>query len=420
MAIRCPNSSPAVSTILAVGRGVEVFFVRKVLGLFLFVVTTAYGQAVTHANTAPDGIGAAQDSSILAATSSDTEIRQRLQSEDPRLTAWGAHAVIEQKRSDLLPDLERILDRWEQARGQEPWDIDHLNAIRALLDAVIQMDGTLPAGTIQLAMDGERYGDLEAPLVLLLLRLPAKEAEPVWRKIIFTGDIRGGAQRVAADVLSRNPPPGFAARLIGGLTEFGQVTVAAPGVHMGRGSSPWGGYGCAGGLKNARTDWPKIGVYALLDISTKSGSALLVDGADPIYVTRLVITVDQYSQIYLCSSYGLTSFSGLTDERRLRIIGRLLDGSAGEMPLDLSPELYIEFRDEKRYRAQMDTFVHKQLAQFASVGQQLTERGLMTDDERRTATLHLQIAVSDWRKVREPSLPALDFGSAVSFVPAGN
>jgi hypothetical protein len=327
--------------------------------------------------------------------------------------------VIEQNLSDLLPDLEQVLHGWEQARGQKPWDMDHHNAVLALLDAVIQMNGTLPAGTIELAIDGGQYGYLDAPLFVLLLRLSANEAEPVWEKIIFTGDIRGGAQRVAADVLSRNPPPGFAARLIGGLTEFGQVTVADSGVHTGRGSSPWGGYGCAGGLKNARTDWPKIGVYALMDAPTKSGSALLVDANDPIYVTRLVIAVDQYSQIYWCSSYGLTSFSGLTDERRLRIIGRLLDGSAGEVPLDMSPELYMEFRGIKTYRAQMNTFVRKQLAQFASVEQKLTERRLLTDDERRTVTVGLQIAVSDCRKVPEPPLPSLDFGPAVSFIPTG-
>jgi hypothetical protein len=394
-------------------------FARTVLVVFLFAETMACGQIVTQSKAAPEGAWASQDPFNFTATPSKTEVRQWLQSEDPRLIAWGAHAVIEKKLSDLLPDLERVLDRWEQTREQKPWDMDHLDAVSALLDAVIQMNGTLPAGAIKLAMDGGQYGYLDAPLVVLLLRLPTEEAEPVWEKIIFTGDIRGGTQRVAADVLSRNPPPGFAAKLIGGLTEFGQVTVADSGIRTGRGSSPWGGYGCASGLKDARTDWPKIGVYALLDIPTKSGSALLVDGADPIYVTRLVITVDQYSQIYLCSSYGLSSFSGLTDERRLRIIGRLLNGSAGEMPLDLSPELYIEFRDEKTYRAQMDTFVRKQLAQFAFVEQRLTERKLMTSDERRTVTVRLQIAVSDCRKVPKRPLPTLGFGPAVSFVAAG-
>lgn len=327
--------------------------------------------------------------------------------------------MIEQKRNALLPDLDRVIDAWEQSRGKKSWDLDHLNAIRALLDAVIQMNGTLSAGTIQRAMDGDQRGHLEAPLMLLLLRLPATEANPVWEKVIFTGDIRDGASRVAAGVLSRNPPPGFAARLVGSLVEFGRVTVADPDVKWGRMESPWGGFGCSG-LNTPNISWPKIGVYALLDTPTKSGSALLIDGIDTIYVTRLVVTIDQISQIYVCSSYGLTGFTGLTDERRLRIVERLLDGSAGQMPLNLRPELNIEFRDVKTYRAQTDAFVQKQLAQFASVTQQLSQRGLMTDDEYRTTTLHFQIAISDLRKLRKPPLPTLDYGPAVSFVADGN
>lgn len=389
-------------------------FARKTLG-FVFLVITAYGQTVTQPNTALDGARAAQDPSHLATSPTDMEVRRWLQSDDPRLTAWGAHAVIEQKRSALLTDLERVLGAWEQSRGKKSWDLDHLNAVGALLDAVIQMNGALSADVIQRAMDGDRYGYLETPLILLLLRLPATEAKPVWEKVIFTGDIGGGAARVAADVLSRNPPPGFAARLVGSLEEFGQVTVADPDVKWGRANSPWGGLGCSG-LNAPNTDWPKIGAYALLDTPTKSGSALLIDGIDPIYVTRLVVTIDQFSQVHRCSSYGLTEFTRLTEERRLRIVGRLLDGSAGQMPLNLRPDLTIEFRNVKTYRAQVDAFVQKQLAQFASVTQQLAQRGLMTDDEYRTTTLHLQIAISDLRKLRNPPLPTLDYGPTVSFV----
>jgi hypothetical protein len=396
-----------------VERGVEVGFARKALG-FVFVVTTVCGQTVTQPNTALDRAHAAQDPSNLAVQPIDMEVRRWLQSEDPRLIAWGAHAVIEQKRSALLPDLETVIRAWEQSRGGKSWDLDHLNAIRALLDAVIQMNGTLSAGTIQRAMDGDQHGYLEAPLILLLLRLPATEANPVWEKVIFTGDIRDGAARVAADVLSRNPPPGFAARLVDGLIEFGQITVTDPDAIWGRGS--YGGGGGCGAGNAPNIDWPKIGVYALLDSPTKSGSTLLIDGIDPIYVTRLVVRIDQIDEIHWCSSYGLTGFTGLTDERRLRIIGRLLDGSTGQMPLNLRPELNIEFRDVKTYRDQTDAFVQKQFAQFASVTQQLLQRGLMTDDEYRTTTLHFQIAISDLRKLRKPPLPTLDYGPAVSFV----
>jgi hypothetical protein len=255
--------------------------------------------------------------------------------------------------------------------------------------------------------------------MVLLLRLPVNEARPVWEKIVFTGDIRSGAARVAADVLSPTPPSGFAARLIGSLVVGGRVTVGNLNENWGRpGSSPWGP-GCSGQIP-PKVDWPSIGVYALLDTPTKSGSKLLVGGIDPIYVTRLVVPIYQIGQIYLCSSYGLTGFTGLTQERRLQILARLLGDGANPIPLSLSPQLGIVFRNAKTYRAQMDAFVHQQLAQFASVTQLLTERGLMTEDERRTTTPHLQISMSDHRMLPRPPLPSLDYGPTVSFVPAGN
>jgi hypothetical protein len=379
-------------------------FGRIALG-FAFVVTTAYGQVATQSGADLDGEPVTADPSNFAFAPADDQIRRWLESDDPRLTAWGAHYAFDQTRTVLPPDLEGVIDRWEQSQGKVFWDTDHVNAVAEVLDAVIEMDGKLPARTIKLAMDRTQNGYLDAPLALLLLRLPADEAEPVWEKTIFTGDIRGGIQRVAADVLSPHPPPGFAARLMGGLFESGDVTVVDPGVSIGRGRG--GSYpdGFGAGMGRAKSDWPKIGVYALLDTPTKTGSVLLLDGIDPIYIKRLVVPVDQYGQIYNCSSYGLTTFTGLTEERRLRLIRSLLHSGKSELPVESNPNLFIEFHTAKLYRSQMDAFVKKQLAQFALVSTELTKARLMTEDERRTTTLHFQIGVTDCRKVRKPPLP---------------
>ena len=125
----------------------------------VFVTTTAHSQTVTQPNPSRDGARAAQDPSNMTATPTDSDIREWLKSDNPRLTAWGAHAVLEQKRSALLPDLNGVIDRWEQARGPRAWDWDHLDAMLAVLDAVIQMNGTLSAGAIQRAIDGDNSAE---------------------------------------------------------------------------------------------------------------------------------------------------------------------------------------------------------------------------------------------------------------------
>src|SRR5450756_1856169 len=221
------------------------------------------------------------------------------------------------------------------------------------------------------------------PLLVLLLRLPALEARYVWQSIMFYGDGYSAAARLAADVLSKNPPPGFAAKLLNGLTEFAEVDVGDPGSRWGR-ARVGSDSGCPSLPQPGPDprDWPSIGVYKFSDTPASSGSTMLVDEIGPVYLTRLQMRVDELSRPYGCSGHTVPPFTYLTQEHRAKIIGRLIGAKPDEMPIDLETHLSIDFRGVERYRTQLDALVHKQTAQFTTVLGVLCARGLMTADER--------------------------------------
>jgi hypothetical protein len=109
----------------------------------------ATGQNVPLPNAVPHP---ASDPSNLTSAPTDAQIREWLQSDDPRLVAWGAHAILEQKRREHVPELIQKIKRWEQAHPQSEWDSAHLDALLAMLDAVVQLDGRMPPDDIQQAL----------------------------------------------------------------------------------------------------------------------------------------------------------------------------------------------------------------------------------------------------------------------------
>ena len=364
-----------------------VYSVGSAICVLVFGAALACGQYVPLPAPVPHP---RNDPSNLTSAPTEAQISEWLQSDEPRLVAWGAHGVLERKRREHVLELIEIISRWEKVHPQSKWDSAHLDALLAVVDALIQLDGRIPPDTIREALARDGGSSLEEPLLVLLLRLPAADGRPVWQSIMFSGDKYSAAARLAADVLSKNSPPGFAAKLLDGLTEFAEVDVADPGARLAHGTFPWGGAGCTS-APTPREDWPDIGVYVFSDSPANSGSTLLADEFIPVYVTRFQMRVDELSQPYWCSGHTAPPFTYMTQEHRVKIIGRLIGAKPGEMPINLETHLSIDFRDVEQYRAQMDALVDRQVAQFTSVMGELCARGLMTADERRTPSLRSKL-----------------------------
>ena len=116
------------------------------------------------------------DPSDVAGPSSE-QVQQWLASSDARTQAWGAHAVLEGHRTELLPALIGAITRAEALKAHGPGDERHAEA--AILDALIQLDGNLPVDVLA-GLDGSLW----TQEVVLLARLPWSDAEPSLEDVV--------------------------------------------------------------------------------------------------------------------------------------------------------------------------------------------------------------------------------------------
>lgn len=344
-----------------------------------------------------------QDPSNMVATPTDEQVTTWLDSGDPRLAAWGASAILAEKRTNLLPRLEDIVASYTRPRGPSSGDgnRDQLRALVPMLDAVIQLEGRLPAKVLE-RLDGS----LNTQEMLLLKELPWGEAGPIWKALYQPGSSTDDrSTRVAAEMLAQHPPPGFAADLLRRSKVQANVIVFTPGgVGSGSGSSS----SCCGGVRRQAADWPEAGSYAFQDSAKKDGAKLWLEGEDPIYLVREV------NRTYWPSVCG--GFSGLTDAMRLHLVGTMLHSDQLTNSLQPNAEVRIEFHGREEYRAQVAAFVEGQQEAFAKVTTALTIQGLMTEDERQSAGLAIHLALQDFREEGAVDLPPIAFRPPVEWV----
>ena len=329
-------------------------------------------------------------------------MRQWLESGEPRLVAWGARAVLVDKRVSLLPEVESLIVGWEVRFAARPalWKQDYWFAIVAMLDTVIQMDGSLPAKTIA-GLDRT----LDTQRMLLLVHMPWDEAGPIW-KTLYEPDTKQyfGTTRVAAEMLAAHPPAGFAADLLRRVTVNATVEVYSPNWGVGGGVMGSSIVDCAQAAPHG-VEWPEVGSYAFQD-TPKIKGAVLLEGTGDVYVVR---EVNRLGWPNICGG-----FKNLTDEMRDQFVGKMLD--AGGEPIDLKPVVRFEFTTREAYYTRVVAFVEEQQAKFGRVLTRLVARGVMTEDEQRAAAFRIRITLMDARGKDAVDLPPIAFRPPVEWV----
>jgi hypothetical protein len=340
---------------------------------------------------------------------SDTLIQQWITSDDPRLTAWAAHFIIQDSRTSLLPQIESTIENWDQQRQIKPitWSAGRQRAMVAMLDTEIQLHGTVAAEILD-----HLDGSLDVPRLILLARLPQKDVVQSWKRLYQPNRQQAAVDtRVAAQMLAQNPPSGFTHQLLSTISVSARITVSDPNSAGGFGA---GGFSCCGaGMSPNRSDWPEVGSYLLSDpIKPGSpptpGQTILIPDPDPIYITRQV-NRDYYARQSACGG-GLAL---LNDSIRSHLVGTLLGGSPIAPFPEHTLEVPIVFQDREAYRFEVQAFVDSQKENFNQVATKLTARGLMTEQERQSSTLNLTLMLQDLRKQPAPDLPLIAFPAAV-------
>ncbi len=324
-----------------------------------------------------------QTSSTVADLPQEKTIEGWLFGGNPRLVAWGAHDALIARDRNLIPDLLSLASRW-QALSRQDADastpsglsqdqLDEGDAMAAVLDALIQMEVTVPADTLRsLAAD---FGN---DVAVLLSRLPAEEAESV-DVDFYRSPGKNGLQYVSAALLALRPVPGFAADLLSKTSVQAKVFVVLPQLGL---AGSGGCSACAVSSERRRKGWPSIGQYALSK-NNSDGALLLVEGIDPIYATR------KESPHYLGDACGMGVYLG--QEERRRLVAEMLSIAPETIPWKTELSINIEFESLEQFNHAVLTLVDEEQAKYRATVAALADRGLLTSAEAQESLPQLEL-----------------------------
>jgi hypothetical protein len=356
---------------------------------FLAVASLALAVAAYSPAQTPEDVAQVPPSAPSSKVPSFKTIDAWLHSDDQRLVAWGAHDALVTRDRHFVSQLLTLASQWqpistesdeERLKRISQEQKDQRDAMAAVVDALIQMNVSVPADTVRaLAPD---FGNAAA---ILLTRMPADDAEPLALDFYRTPSrCDHGLQYVSAVLLAQRPPEGFAADLLKSITVRAEVFVKLPGApDFGTGSS--GSYLAEQTVP--RKDWPTTGQYRLS--KEKSDKAVLVvSGVDPIYATR------EQATTYLsdvCRSLYLA-----TNDRH-RLIASMLDISPDSMPWQTQMQTTIEFVSKEQFDFALRRFIDDLEEKYRTTAYALAARSLISAAEVGQALPKMQLVISDMR-----------------------
>ena len=318
-----------------------------------------------------------------------------LRSGEPRLIAWGACNVRLANDVVLAPDLLAMAREWQPLpkdgrTALNSVQVDQRDAMAEVLDALIGLRAEAPVETVRgLALD------FPAQAAILAARMPVGSAQGLMGDWFAAPERKDGGesarltlQRVAAEWLTLYPAPGFAAALLGGTRVGLTVAVKLAGQN---GIGPgWGG-GSGGSVFRLpkRADWPPIGSYSVTagEKNRLPAAALLVNGADPIYVTRTET-----------STYVGSGFLMLTDRDRERMVAGMIGAGAGPLPWWDESYAPVIWSSDAAYVSAVQALLEKRQIQFRATVAQLQAAGLVSEGEADAAMPRLLVYVLDSRE----------------------
>jgi hypothetical protein len=319
-----------------------------------------------------------------------------LNSDDPRLVAWGAHDALLASDKSLLPDLLNLASQWntrpeptadKRRKPLSQAQIDARDAMAAVVDALIQMGAVVPAETLRnLALD---FGNATA---ILLTRISADEAQPLAYDFYRAPSEKGyGLQYVSAALLAQQPPSGFAADLLESITVRAEIVV----MHSGAESFGSGSAGdCFREKPVVRKDWPVTGQYRLSK-QKSDGAVVVVRGVDPIYATRELSTT--YFDDWCPGPY-------LGPNERQRLIAQMLGIPPESVPWRTSLQTTIEFISPEQFDLEFHRFIDDEEKKYRDTAAALASRGLLNDAEAQQSAPKLKLIISEMRRTEDDPL----------------
>lgn len=347
--------------------------------------------------------GLGQDPAAVVEPPHEDVVAGWLRSEEARTQAWGAVWALREGDRSFLREMTDMAARWEplpreEARGMDrdrplrrltAEEMDRRDAMAAVLDGVIQMQGEMPAEVL-----GRLAEDFPAQAVVLLARMPDRDRTGVLLRMFREGSPE--LRRSAASMLALAPPAGFAAELLRGTTVRVKVWVSLPGdLELGSGASSSCG---AGWGERPAEGWPEVGQYRLEDAPGTEGVAagpVVIPGVRPIVATR---SMGRHFEVR-SSACGFA----LTDPVRLDLLAEMSEQKPSEMALKAIAQEHLVMANKEVYRRQLAALVAERERQFGEVKRALAAKGLISEAEMGDAGVRpsLLLMLGDARSRKE-------------------
>lgn len=332
-----------------------------------------------------------------------------LGSSDARVRAWGAYLALRDRQVNLVPQLIGLVKAYSVTGSPlTSSERDEHDAMLAVLDAIIQMQGGFPTDVA-----AKLYPEFPAQALISLSHDGPKAASSLL-EIFKTENKLPGAWLAAGNLLMIWNPSGFAAAILANLTVHAHIAVVSENSGAGIG----GGYGgsCGSGVPPVKIGWPPVGKYYVRNTTSGfTGDVLLQGGADPAFYFR---TVDAAYVVRNDEESGCSKMFELNrDTVREHYLAKLAPEPSGEPFVRSYVEQTISWHDDTTYVISLRAFIGQQQRLFEALGKKLMDAGLISAEERESARPSLEVRISDFRRNSPPTLPLLqDAGSNVKII----
>lgn len=343
-------------------------------------VSSAQAQ-IPGANQTPE-----QTASSMKMQANSVNIQAWLKSKDPRLIAWGAYFARDNNDTAAL-DLAAQLVKASLTQGGPDLlspDGPHVEALSEILDALIQRRVLLSANLLGYV---SRSHPIQT-IILLSLLPPAEQTGNLMQW--YRGARPAGydhLDRVSAMLLSKSPPPGFAANILGDSEERLIVNIVPKsdrGVGIPGGSVSGA---CIDFVTNPPpAKWPEVFSYHLTENDNVGIDPLLVEsGGSRINWQRSTL------------GHGFRTcvggVRGLTPETRHNLLAGMLGVRDEAMAWPTQKIVNIAKESDEQVQRHIGATILSERAVLLRSVQEFQNMGLITPEEARTILPKLSVTV---------------------------
>lgn len=322
----------------------------------------------------------------MKAQATSANIQTWLESKDPRLIAWGAYFAREDNDTAALDLAAQLVKKSLEQGGP-----DLLSPGGPQYDALSEVLDTLIQRRVLLSADMLGYVSRSHPVqtIILLSMLPSAEQTGNLMQWYYGPRPHDGSNhldRVSAMLLSKSPPPGFAANILANSDESLVIyIVPTKNVGVGFGSGSGGGMCGSHGISGPPGGWPDIPSYHL----TENDNA----GIDPLLVES---GGDRISWQRSTPGHGFRSCGGvrgLTPETRHHLLAEMLGQRDEAMSWPTQKVVNIAKESDEQVQRDIGATIQAEQAILLKSVQDFQTRGLITPEEARTVLPKLSVTI---------------------------